>query len=144
MTQTPFVKSLNIAIITALVQFIDKYPILKETLNKSKNPSKDWDFFMTIAGVGSYLSTNRVSEEKHKEILAELVEYDKQGVEVLYNFIGFIGKNTSNETDLSAVVGFWVLWNIRGNPPTHEESSELAPAIGTYIQTVINDLTGEK
>lgn len=36
MTQPVFVKSINIAAITALVPFVDKYPVLKELLNTSK------------------------------------------------------------------------------------------------------------
>lgn len=144
MTQTPFVKSINIVVITALVPFIDKYPILKEVLNKSRNPSNDWDFFMTVAGVGSYLSTHGVNEAKHEEILIELAEFDKQGVEALNNFTGFIEKNKDKDNDLKAIVGFWVLWNIKGSSPSHKESRELTPAIGTYLQKVISDLTSEK
>jgi len=67
MTQPIFVKSINITVITALVPFIDKYPVLKELLNSSKNPSSDWDFYMTIAGVGSYLQDYKVSDAKNKE-----------------------------------------------------------------------------
>lgn len=144
MTQPVFVKSINIAAITALVPFIDKYPVLKELLNKSKNPSSDWDFFMTVAGVGCYFLTNKISETKHKEILTELAGFNRQGIEALNNFTEFIQKNKNEDIDLNSSVGFWVLWNIKGNPPTQEEARELAPAIGVYIQKIISNLTSEK
>jgi len=140
MTQSVFVKSINIAVITALVPFIDKYPILKKLLNKSENPSSDWDFYMTVAGVGSYFLTNKVSEIKHKELLIELAELDKQGVEALNNFTVFIENNKNEGIDLKASIGFWVLWNIKGSQPTQDESRELAPAIGAYLQKIISDL----
>lgn len=140
MTQIPFVKSINTIVITALVPFIDKYPVLKELLNSSKNPSSDWDFYMTVAGVGSYLLTNKDSGTKHKEILIELAEFDKQGVEALNNFTMFIENNKNKGIDLKASVGFWVLWNIKGSQPTQDESRELAPAIGVYLYKIISDL----
>ena len=140
MTQPVFVKRVNIAVITALVPFTDKYPVLKELLNKSKNPSSDWDFYMTVAGVGSYLLTNKVSDTKHKDLLTELVEIDKQSVVALNNFTMFVKNNKNGSIDLKASVGFWVLWNIKGEQPTQEESQELAPAIGAYLYKIISDL----
>jgi len=140
MTQSVFVKSINIAVVTALVPFIDKYPVLKKLLNKSKNPSSDWDFYMTVAGVGSYFLINKVSETKHKKLLIELAEFDKQGVEALNNFTVFIENNKNEGIDLKASVGFWVLWNIKGIQPTQDESRELAPAIGAYLHKIISDL----
>jgi len=140
MAKTPSVRSINIAAITALVPFIDKYPVLKELLNKSKSPSNDWDFYMTVAGVGIYLLANKVNETKYKELLIELAEFDKQSVEALNNFKAFMENNKNEGIDLKTSAGFWVFWNIKSSQPTHDESRELAPAIGAYLHKVISDL----
>lgn len=95
---------------------------------------------MTVAGVGIYLLTNKVSDTKHKELLIELAEFDKQSVEALNNFTVFIKNNENESIDLKAGVGFWVLWNIKGSQPTQDESRELAPAIGAYLHKIISDL----
>ena len=142
MPKSSLVKSINLVAITALVPFIDKYPVLKGLLNKSKNPSSDWDFYMTVAGVGVYLLTNKVSEARYKELLIDLAEFDKQSAEALNDFKAFIENNKNEGIDLKTSVGFWVLWNIKGSWPTYDESRDLALAIGAYLHKIISDLTG--
>ncbi|MDD5231699.1 MAG: hypothetical protein PHC43_10255, partial [Candidatus Marinimicrobia bacterium] len=67
------VKWINLAAIGALIPFINKYPILQTILSRSKHPSSDWDFFMTVAGVGMYLSIKKVNKEEYKEIENQLL-----------------------------------------------------------------------
>jgi hypothetical protein len=130
------VSGIKLAVITCNI-FIEKYPVLTGVLNKSKHPHDDWVFFMTIAGVGIYLLTHKVSDKEYNEIVIQLSGIDKQMPEALNNLFGFI----KHPKDLRVEIGFWVLWNIAGEPPTHEESMELAPAIGTYLTRVVKDLT---
>lgn len=140
MSDDVLVKGLNIAVIGALTPFFDKYPVLKSVLNKSKRPSNDWDFFMTVAGVGTYLLKNKVTKERHEEIINQLAELDIQMPEGLNNFNKFVENSTKANVDNTAIVGVWVLWNIAGEAPTHEESKALAPAIGYYLLNVVKDL----
>jgi len=141
MTQPPFIQSINIAMIGALVPFIDKYPVLKKVLNESnsKDPSGSWDIFMTVAGVGNYLLTQKVTTEKRKEIVNELAAFHKQGAAVLQDFNEFVEKN-KGDLSVKTAAGLWVLWNIKGSQPTHTESKELAPALGAYLHKVVDDL----
>ncbi len=122
--------------VTTYYPFVEKYPVLTGVLNKSKHPHDDWVFFMTVAGVGIYLLTYKVSKEEHAEIVIQLSKIDKQMPEALSNLYSYI----KQPKDVRIEIGFWVLWNIAGEPPTHEESMELAPAIGTYLARVVEDL----
>ena len=45
----------------------EKFPILTSILSKSKNPSKDWDFFMTSAGIAIAILCNQ-NDEMFKKI----------------------------------------------------------------------------
>lgn len=134
MEEQMFIEGIRLAVITYNI-FIEKYPVLTGVLNKSKHPHNDWVFFMTIAGVGIYLLTHKVSDKEYNEIVIQLSGIDKQMPEALNNLFGFI----KHPKDLRVEIGFWVLWNIAGEPPTHEESMELAPAIGTYLARVVED-----
>jgi hypothetical protein len=48
--------------------------------------------------------------------------------------------HTHAKVDSRIKVGFWGLWNIAGEPPTQEESGDLAPAIGVYLDRVVSEL----
>ncbi len=131
------VKGINIAVIGVIAPLKKQYPVLTSVLNKSKHPLNDWDFFMTVAGVGLYLLRDKVSDEKKEQILKQLAELDKQMPEGIDNFMEFVEKD--KDMDIRITVGFWVLWNIGGEAPTHDESKELAPVIGNYLLNVIKD-----
>ena len=139
MANTALVKGINLAIIGALIPLKNKYPVLLTILGKSRHPSNDWDFFMTAGGVGMYLFTNKVDENEYAEIINQLKEADKQMVDAVDNLFTYLETRKSMNVDIRMATGFWVLWNIAGNPPTQEESKELAPAIGIYLQNVINN-----
>lgn len=78
--------------------------------------------------------------EKEKYITtSEFAKLDKQMVGAVDNFFTFTKKGENTAVDIRLAIGFWVLWNIMGSPPTEEESAELAPAIGTYLQNLISN-----
>jgi len=132
------IKYLNTLVITSLVPFLDKYPELKDILNASQNSASNWDFFMTVAGAGLYLTANEKVDDN--EIRNQLAEIDKQMPTALGNFYCFIKNNKSDKLSIESVIGFWVLWNIKGQTPTENESKNLAPAIGRYLSKLISDL----
>lgn len=132
------IKYLNTLIITSLVPFLDKYPELKDIINTGQNSVSNWDFSMTVAGAGLYLTVNEGVDDN--EIRNQLAEIDKQMPTALDNFCGFINNNKNDKLNIEAVIGFWVLWNIKGQTPTENESKNLAPAIGRYLSKLISDL----
>jgi len=135
------VDGIHIAAIGSMTSFIDKFPILRTILSKSKHPSNDWDFFMIVAGVGIYFLTNRTNEEEANEIARQLLEIDRQMLEAMDNFFNYIEKGKKASVGLRTDIGCWVLWNIMGNEPTLEECTELAPAIGIYLMKVVSDFS---
>lgn len=134
------IDGIRMATINSTVSFMDKFPILRTILSKSKHPSSDWDFFMVSAGVGIYFLTNKSYEKEADEITNQLSEIDKQMPDAVHDFFNFIrAKETSEE--LTFGIGTWVLWNIMGEKPTLEECKELAPTIGKYLLKVVSDLS---
>ncbi len=127
------VKLIHTFVIGILTPLKEKYPKLLEILNYSKHPSNDWDFFMTVGGVGYYVIKNKIDEEGISEIKKQLNEIDAQLPSALDNFFDFINKYDDLGGDLVSKIGFYVLWNIKGNRPSYSECKELAPAIGNYL-----------
>lgn len=130
------IKGVHLASISTLM-FLERYPELKTVLNRSKHPGSDWDFFMTAAGVGIYLEQNQLDKEKLEDLFEQLAEFNKEMPPAIDNLIKFLSKESGH--DLTTQVGFWVLWNIGGEAPTHKESERLAPAIGNYLANVVKD-----
>jgi len=134
------IKYLNNLVITSLVPFLDKYPELKDFLNANQGSVNRWDFYMTIAGAGLYLTTNKkVNDGKIRNQLAQIDKKMPAGLDNFYSFIN----NKKKNLDIKIVVGFWVLWNIKGQAPTRNESKNVAPAIGQYLSNTITSLKQE-
>lgn len=130
------IKGVHLASISTLM-FLERYPELKAVLNRSKQPGSDWDFFMTVGGVGIYLERNQLSKEDGEDLLGQLAEFNKEMPPAIHNLAKFLAKDSEHR--LTTQVGFWVLWNIGGEAPTHKESERLAPAIGNYLMNVVKD-----
>lgn len=132
---------LNNIVISSTRSFMDKYPVLLKILARSKKGFNDWDFYMTVAMVGIYFMSNKVGKEEAENIYNQLQQLDKQMPEALNNFFDFLDKKDAKHTNLSqltAIIGVWVLWNIVGDTPSLEECRELAPAIGSYLSKALN------
>lgn len=125
----------------------EKFPILTSILSKSKNPSKDWDFFMTSAGIAIAILCNQNDEMFKKNILEKANNIKNinrphstlnwgRAVSDLFNFM-----ENYKDTDINmqSQIGLWVLWNIGGEKPSYDECKELAPIIGMYLTKVVND-----
>jgi hypothetical protein len=44
MTEETLINGLHLAAAGSTTAFLDKYPVLKQILTKSKRPGNDWDF----------------------------------------------------------------------------------------------------
>ena len=135
-----FVAGIKLAAIGLLIPIMDRYPILETILRKNRHSSSNWDFFMTVAGVGMYFLTNEISKEEYAEVMNQLTELDKQMEDAINNLFSYTETLNSEDIKIQTVIGFWVLWNITGEPPTDDESNELAPVIGMCLYNVINSL----
>lgn len=116
--------------------FLDRFPELKEVVRTSKNPTDDWDFFMVVAGVGIYHHQHSKNSAAQIDLIEQLTEIDPQMPLALNDFNSFVSKD---KHDLLASTGLWVLWNIKGEAPSYEESSRLAPSIGKYLENIVKD-----
>jgi hypothetical protein len=143
MTDDELINGIHLAVVGATAAFLQKYPVLRRILSKSQRPKNDWDFYMTVAGLGVYYLRHKVSPHRHSALMAAISQFDRQMPEGLSNLYGYFASHTDANIDSRIKVGFWVLWNIAGEPPTQEESRDLAPAIGVYLDRVVTDLATE-
>jgi hypothetical protein len=137
-----FVRGLRTLIITSLLPMMERYPELEGVINKSGSTS-NWDFFMTVAGVGWYIYTREPNEKVFKEVAREMAIIDEEMTGALSNYLNFMLSNSKLEVQLTNTAGMWVLWNMLGEFPEHADSAKLAPAIGTYLSNLIDDLESE-
>ncbi|MCX6784160.1 MAG: hypothetical protein NT141_03825 [candidate division WWE3 bacterium] len=135
------VDAIHVSSITLLVPLIDKYPILKDILNKSKSkrPADDWDFFMTAAGSGLVLTSDETYKGEHEKVLGRASEINKDIPRAIDDFISFTNKNKGKEEMVATTIGLWVLWNLKQEEPTYDETKELAPIIGNFLLKLIAD-----
>jgi len=133
------VDTVNLISISSMVSFLDKYPILKEILKESKNPSNDWDFYMTAAGSGIVLISSETYKGEHDEIKNRASEIDKDIPRAIDDFISFMNKGNVSDDLIPANIGLWVLWNLKQAEPSNEEVKELAPVIGNFLLQIIFD-----
>jgi len=135
------VTGVHVGVSGSMRTFSKKYPVLSSVLAKSDHPLSDWVFFMTTAGVATYLLTHKVDAGNFREFMIHLSRIDEHMPEAIDNFFEFIKLKKAGGRDMEALVGIWVLWNIEGNPPTFEECEELAPAIGIFLSRVVHELS---
>lgn len=129
---------INLVSIDSFVNVLDKFPILKEIVNKSKNGVDDWGFYMTSAGAGLVLISSETYKGEHKEIKKRGSELFKQLPESVDNFIDFMNKSEVEDNLLPAKIGMWVIWNLKQSTPTDDELKELAPFIGRFLIGIIS------
>ncbi len=137
-----FIRGLRTLIISALLPMMERYPELEGVVNKSGGTS-NWDFFMTVAGVGWYIYTRKPNEKVFKEVAREMATVDEDMTAALSNYLDFMLSNSKLEIQPTNTAGMWVLWNMLGESPEHADSAKLAPAIGTYLSNVIDGLENE-
>jgi hypothetical protein len=137
-----FIKGLRVTIITALLPIMEEYPELEGVINKSGGTS-NWDFFMTAAGVGLYMCTTPPSKKASEDMVAGLIAIDEELPGALSNYMDFARSNSNGGEPLIHITGIWVLWNMLGEFPNQEDSKRLAPAIGTFLGNLVDDLSNE-
>lgn len=140
------VDAIKTLVITSLVPMIDKFPLLKDTLNSSKsnNPADEWDFFMTSACAGIILITKEEYKGEHEAVENRLKELDKNYMSAVTDLMKFMEKGSDDLNQRIATLGYWILWNVKQDKPTDEELQQLSLPIGNYIMTVVHNIRQEK
>lgn len=140
------VDAIKTLVITSLVPMIDKFPLLKDTLNSSKsnNPADEWDFFMTSACSGIILMTNEEYKGEHEAVQNRLTELDKNYMVAVDDLLKFMEKASDDLDQKLATLGYWILWNVKKDKPTDVELQQLSLPIGNYIMTVVHNIRQEK
>lgn len=134
------VDAINLSSIELLTPLLDKYPVLKSILSKSKRPADDWDFYMTAAGTGLLLISSETYKGERDQVKNRASELYKDISRAVDDFISFMNKNEGGSDELVApTIGLWVLWNLKQSEPSYDELKELAPIIGNVLLKIIAD-----
>jgi hypothetical protein len=127
--------------ISSLNLLISDYPGLEEILKNSKslNPADDWYYFMTSAGAGLVLMSTEDYKGEHLDVINRLAEMDSTYPIAIDDLRSFVKRFEVSDEDFPAIIGGWVLWNLKHEKPTEEEFTKLAPIIGRILFSVIAD-----
>ncbi|MYG81252.1 MAG: hypothetical protein F4187_05535 [Gemmatimonadetes bacterium] len=97
-----------------------------------------WDFFCTVAAVGSgmYLAYRAIPHGEvpatEKAVARVLNEWDGQGYEAYSDLHRFVARSIKGGSKAEVAVGAWVMWNIKGAEPTKREF-EFGAVIGSMF-----------
>lgn len=126
----------NTVAISSLTPFLNRFSNLEQIIRA--RGTDDWDFFMTVAGVGIALQTigSKPPEKDFHQFAIGLQEHfpkwDHNAAAAFDNLTKFTQKNVSGGVDPITATGLWVLWNVKQDSPTDDEIS-LAPVIGRFL-----------
>ena len=126
----------EVAAVSSLVPLMDRLPTMTDLLREREVAT--WDFFGTVAAVGSgmYLAYRHIPEDEvpatEKAVAIVLNEWDSQGYQAYLDFCGFLARGIEGGSKPDLVAGAWVVWNIKGSEPSKKEL-EVGAAIGSMF-----------
>lgn len=113
------------------------FPHLK-TLCPPDRVQSRWDFFMTVAAVGTamlalpYHPDSPLHEEISKQVFEDLGSWDEQAPQALIDFAKFTRRSLENGMEPSETVGSWVVLNLKESNPT-EEDYGIVRTLGDFL-----------
>ena len=126
----------NTVAISSLATFLDKFPHLKAII-KTRG-TDDWDFFMTVAGIGVALQTvgSNPTEKAFRQFTLGLQEHfpkwNPNAAAAFDDLTKFTQRNASGGVDPMTATGLWVLLNVKQDSLADDEMS-MAPVIGRFL-----------
>ena len=127
----------EIAAVGSLVPLLDRLPVMTDLLKGRE--AATWDFFGTVAAVGSgmYLAYSRCIPKEEvpateKAVARVLNEWDSQGYQAYSDFWRFVNRSIKGGLKPELAAGAWVLWNIKGSEPSEREL-EAGAVIGSML-----------
>lgn len=141
--QTLLVKALSLAAVGVTLQLEERYPELRTVMSRSGHPHSDWDFFFVAGGAALVIVPAGCPQQLREQVLEDLRVLNSELPIAIDNLKGFLQHNSNTTLNISSQVGVWILWNIGGECPSHDECKELAPAIGNLLQSIVHDCSTE-
>jgi hypothetical protein len=126
----------NTLAVSSFPCFKKRFPDLESMINE--HGKDDWDFFMTVAGVGVAMQTiGKTPPEQDIHAFAAGIQqnfskWNAKADEAFQDLRKFTKRNLSIGIDFITTYGLWVLENIKKDTPTPEERS-IAPVIGRFL-----------
>ena len=114
----------KLAAVGSLVPLMDRFPEMAEPI--TERGSAMWDFFATVAAVGSgmFLAYRDIPQREvaatEKAVATVLNEWDAQGNEAYLDLVRFVARRVQggSTAEVDVAVGAWLMWNIKGAEPT--------------------------
>jgi len=137
MKKDNFVSILEIHAISSFTALLDKFPLLEAVFKSSKNkdPARAWDFCVTVAL--SFLLQAKFQLFEREELIKVLNKEDPTMVGAFLIDLEGLVAEMAKDTDLDAIAGVWVLWNIKGGKLTPKEIMELPQVLGSWLNASV-------
>ncbi|MDE2980910.1 MAG: hypothetical protein OXU74_06915 [Gemmatimonadota bacterium] len=124
----------EIAAVSSLTPLLNQFPELDELVTETAT----WDFFGTVAAVGSamYLAHKEIPQDQvratERAVAKVLNKWDHQGYQAYLDLHQFVAPRIEQGWTIELAVGAWVMWNIKGAKPTEREF-QVGAAIGSMF-----------
>lgn len=132
------IKIARVSVMGLLVPLIDKRPVLKPLISDS---GETWDFFMTLAAVAvcSYNIPSHIVPLKQQDAFlhaldAALLRWNRNAPSAVANMTEYLENFATSNMPIHWGYGCWVIHNLKGSEPTHEEL-DLGAFIGKLLET---------
>jgi hypothetical protein len=134
------VKSASVLAAGLIITVIDSIPLIDKYLKSGVLTTDAWDFYVTIAAVGTAFITvaDYVPKEKRESVCAEigeeLVNFHPKGYQALENLSGLILNSCDAGISFHNAVGNWLSINLLEKSKPTKEDIEAFSVVGALIQ----------
>jgi hypothetical protein len=134
------VKSARIFAANSTVTVMDSVPLIDRYFKSHVLSTDSWDFYMTIASIGTAFFTiaEHVPKEQREnvctEIGEELLQFHPQGYLALENLSSLLHKSCDAEIPFHNAIGNWLSINLLVKDKPEKEDIEAFSIVGALIQ----------
>ncbi|HNQ66090.1 MAG TPA: hypothetical protein PKW92_09295 [Smithella sp.] len=134
------VKSANVFAASSTITVMDSFPLIDKYFKENMLSTDAWDFYVTIASVGTAFFTvaDYVPKEKREivcnKIGAELIKFHPKGYQALENLSSLIDNYYSAGIPFHNAVGSWLAINLLEKSEPNEEEIATFSVVGAFIQ----------
>lgn len=126
---------INAVAISSFTPFLENFPQFERIIKDRGflDVTKDWDFFMTVAGIGVAvrICNNQLSPEFFDTLQRYFPKIDPNASAAFEDLLKFAERN-SEKMDPIEACGTWVVFNVKQETPTNDEMS-IGPVIGKFL-----------
>ena len=142
---TNLVQSANVFATSSAMTVVDNIPLIGDYFKSGAVSAKSWDFYVTVASVGTAFVTiaDYVPEDKRETVCAkigeELSRFHSKGYQALENLSGLLHRYCDAGIPFHHAVGSWLSINLLEKDDPDKEELEVFSVVGALIQQAFGD-----